>query len=466
MSKKIDLTQALESLYEEVHPLDFYREIFPSGKLEQKGVTEGHKYHGIAVKIRKQKEAHKAYTRRTYIYDDLEAIADCVDCDDFCVMSPISYIGKERNSENARELYALAVDLDGVETTSNWHVFQNQIENAERLKAPVYWCIPRPTFIVSSGTGMHLYYVFEKPIRLFPDVSRRLEKFKRRLTWQMWTQGASKLHKKVQFESLFQGFRMVGTITKVGTRARAFRTGDTWTMETLNEYLPEDFRVEKFSYQREGLSLEEAKEAYPEWYQKRIVEKRPRASWTANRALYDWWKSRAREVRYGHRYWFIFSLATYAKKCGIDFEELKQDAIDLVPILNEESKEHPFTVDEALTALSGFGDTYINYSRRIISIRTDLLIPKNKRNGRPQKQHIQIMNAIRDVVHPNGEWRYHGGAPTKEEIVRAWRHAHPDGRKIDCERETGLSRHTVLKWWSQCEPPLGEGAATLSPEHP
>lgn len=28
-----------------------------------------------------------------------------------------------------------------------------------------------------------------------------------------------------------------------------------------------------------------------------------------------------------------------------------------------------------------------------------------------------------------------------------WRLTHPDGRKIDCERETGLSRHTVLKHW-------------------
>ncbi len=31
--------------------------------------------------------------------------------------------------------------------------------------------------------------------------------------------------------------------------------------------------------------------------------------------------------------------------------------------------------------------------------------------------------------------------------VQNWRQQHPDGRKIDCERETGLSRHTVLKWW-------------------
>ena len=57
------------------------------------------------------------------------------------------------------------------------------------------------------------------------------------------------------------------------------------------------------------------------------------------------------------------------------------------------------------------------------------------------------MNAIRDIEHPDGTWRNKEGRPDKEKIVEEWRNAHPDGKKIDCERETGLSRPTVLKWW-------------------
>lgn len=38
-------------------------------------------------------------------------------------------------------------------------------------------------------------------------------------------------------------------------------------------------------------------------------------------------------------------------------------------------------------------------------------------------------------------------AEEKSKIVEEWKQQHPDGKKIDCERETGLSRHTVLKWW-------------------
>ena len=28
---------------------------------------------------------------------------------------------------------------------------------------------------------------------------------------------------------------------------------------------------------------------------------------------------------------------------------------------------------------------------------------------------------------------------------------HPDGKKIDCERETGMSRPTILKWWDSAD---------------
>ena len=44
------------------------------------------------------------------------------------------------------------------------------------------------------------------------------------------------------------------------------------------------------------------------------------------------------------------------------------------------------------------------------------------------------------------------GRPPKREVVQEWRARHPDGRKIDCEKDTGLSRHTVLRWWDEAAP--------------
>lgn len=35
----------------------------------------------------------------------------------------------------------------------------------------------------------------------------------------------------------------------------------------------------------------------------------------------------------------------------------------------------------------------------------------------------------------------------KKDMVQEWKKKKSKQNKIDCERETGLSRHTVLKWW-------------------
>ena len=149
-----------------------------------------------------------------------------------------------------------------------------QIDKGHEMLSFV-WGLPRPTYIVGSGTGLHLYFVFERPIPLFRSTVKELERLRRRITWQAWIQGASSLHDNVQYESLFQGFRMVGSITKNGERTRAFKVGEKVTVEYLNQYVPEEYRAVKFSY-KSNLLLKDAKEKYPEWYQKRIVEKKPR----------------------------------------------------------------------------------------------------------------------------------------------------------------------------------------------
>ena len=49
------------------------------------------------------------------------------------------------------------------------------------------------------------------------------------------------------------------------------------------------------------------------------------------------------------------------------------------------------------------------------------------------------------------EWRDGNGRPRKKQSVYDWLDEHPFGKKIECERDTGLSRHTVLKWWDECK---------------
>lgn len=438
----LDIAEALGAVFDEISYMDFYRDIFPVGSFEERGVYEQGKYNGIAVSIQKGGKRIKRLT----VTDDLEAIGSMAMTDDFCLMSPISYVGKSRKSENARFMYALAIDLDGVETLKQWQFFMEQVEWGHEMLSFV-WGLPRPTYLVSSGTGLHIYYVFEQPIPMFRNIVEQLELLKKRLTWQAWTQGASSLHDKVQYESLFQGFRVVGTVTKTGGRCRAFVVGQKVTVEYLNRFVPEEYRVKSFAY-KSDLRLADAKKKYPDWYQRRIVEKRPKRTWTCKKDLYDWWiRKLSAGAEQGHRYWCIMTLATYAKKCGVPRDVLEADAYGLIPLMNTKGDE--FTEDDVLHALEAFTDSYITYPINTIVNRTGIPIEKNKRNGRKQVVHMKIMSSTRDILYPDGTWRNKEGRPTAEKIVAEWHMNHPNGRKADCIRDTGLSKPTVYKWWQK-----------------
>lgn len=443
------LTRYLYTYYDEIEPKEFYRAIFPKGELQEKGVYENGKYNAIVVEVTKEKKNNgKDRILRHTITDDLDKIDEIVERDNFCLMSPISYVGKERKSDNARVLYALTIDLDGVIIKNGDDPFGlrtlfHQIENIER--------IPMPTYIVSSGTGLHLYYVFEKPIMLFPNVVKQLQKYKRELTRIIWQGYITNLDDSVQYESLFQGFRVVGTITKKGERARAFETGKRVTMGYMNQFVDDEFKTDDFVY-KSNLTLAKAKEKYPNWYEKRIVKKQPKGTWICKRELYDWWKKRMlQEVKTGHRYYCLMMLAVYARKSGIEQEELENDAFDLMEILDAlpASEDNPFTEKDVIDALQAYDDRYMTYPINSISYLTDIRIEKNKRNYRKQEVHLKRARLVQSLDYPDGEWRNKEGRPSKEQIVKEYRKNNPNAKKSQCIKDTGLSKMTVYKWWDK-----------------
>ena len=441
------LTEYLIENFNEIDPIDFYRDIFPKGELQEKGVYEKGKYNGILVEVtsEKRKDGRNKVFRYT-VTDDLENIKQVISRENFCLMSPISYIGKERNSVNARVLYALAIDLDGVIIKEDGDPFGlrtlfHQINNIDRL--------PNPTYVVSSGTGLHLYYVFENPIMLFPNVINKLQKYKKELTRLIWQGYITELEDNVQYESLFQGFRMVGTITKKGKRARAFKTGEHVTMEYMNKFVGDEFKANDFTY-KSKLTLEKAKEKYPEWYEKRIVKKQPKGTWTVNRAVYDWWKKKILEgAKTGHRYYCMMMLAVYARKASISREELEKDAFYFMELFDTlpANDDNPFNEKDGIDALQAYDDRYITYPINSISYLTDINIEKNKRNYRKQNEHLKLARFVRDEINNNKNWRSKDGRPNKKEIIKEYRKNNPMARKSDCIRDTGISKMTVYKWW-------------------
>lgn len=74
-------------------------------------------------------------------------------------------------------------------------------------------------------------------------------------------------------------------------------------------------------------------------------------------------------------------------------------------------------------------------------------IDRNKRNGRKQKQHLQLARGIRQLKMSMGEPVSGGGRPSCGYMVLSWRDKNPEGTKAECMRATGLSKPTVYKWW-------------------
>ena len=262
--------------------------------------------------------------------------------------------------------------------------------------------------------------------------------------------------KKPQYQGINQGFRVIGGKTKVeGRRVRAFRLNDhPFNLETLGKYVPEESRVDESKlFKMTFMTLEEAKEKYPDWYERRVVKKEPRGSWTCKRDLYDWWIRQIQTgASYGHRYFCIMCLAIYGVKCGIPFEEVKKDAYDLIPFLNSLNENEPFTEHDVNSALECYDFNYVTFPREDVSKLTAITIQSNKRNGRRRAEHIRLMNFVRDELNQNKTWNKEGnGRKPKKDIVQQWRLENPDGRKADCHRDTGIDPKTIRKWWDKAE---------------
>jgi hypothetical protein len=437
MSKFIN--DYLELFYDEIEPMDFYRRIFPDGELEEKGCQVDGKYNAIAVELLDNPDS-KMNAKRHLIHNGLEKLTELLKSDNFIILSPISYCGRSREAKNARYIYAIAIDLDGIAT-------ENHLKSLfEQFK---YNSLPTPTYIVSSGNGLHLYYQLIKPIPCYKHITKQLAALKKQLTYFIWNKYVTEEHKNIQYQSLFQGFRLAGGVAKDGTRTRIFKTGEIVDIEYLNNFVRADeYKVTNFSY-KSNLTLAEAKEKYPDWYDKRIIQKQPISGWQNKRALFDWWIREIKEkAKNGHRYFCIMCLAVYAKKCGIAYEELEEIAYNLVEELDKltEAPDNHFTRADVLSALEAYNDNYIRFPIDTISRITDIKIEKNRRNGRKQATHLEIARFTKKILKDAGELKREG-RKSKEYEVKLWHASHSTATKADCIRELKIDRKTVSKYW-------------------
>ena len=439
----------------EVTALDVYRDMFKFGEgylqneNEEKG---GYKANPIAYWRNEGKE-HGHY--RVMFEDTFEETLKELQEADFCILNGLSYFGRKNVQEHASKMFAMIFDLDGV-TDKTLNAFLNGAYEVDAY--------PIPNYIILSGHGVHLYYLFEDPIPLFPNLKIQLKEFKYALTDRLWNAYTS-TYKSRQKQGINQGFRVIGGKTKKDAperRVRAFQLNThPFTLTQLADYVPDAMKVdEKKLFRESKMSLKEAQKKYPEWYERVVIGKdKSKARWKIVEkvhgdnpyALYDWWKAKVREgAAYNHRYFCIMCLAIYGAKCNVPQEQVEKDAYEFVPFLNSINPAEPFTVSDAESALECYDHRYCTFPIKDIEIISAIPIERNKRNGRNQKLHLARARAVQMVDDPEGEWRNKEGRPvgsgTKEQAVREYMEAHPEASVSEIAKALGMSRTTVYKY--------------------
>ena len=360
------------------------------------------------------------------------------------LLNAVSYYGRKKDKEHADRCFGLIFDIDDVDdVTLNRFLYGCQDEHR------VY---PTPNFLVvsRSGRGVHLYYIFDEPVRLYPKIKVQLKSLKYGMTKWLWNQYTSN-NEKVQYQSYDQSFMIAGTkenMTVWCLRDECYKLEELFSMAQM-EFNKEELWIES------QYTLEEAKKKFPQWYEKVIVNgEHEKGHWKCKRDLYDWWIRKLLHpvdgATYGHRYWCIMMLVIYAVKCGIPYEEVKKQAYDLVSELNSRKPDQPFTVDDVNSALECYDVQFATFPIDDISRLSGISIEKNKRNGLKQKQHLYLARRRKeDMKAIDLPMKAPEGRPPQEQTVREWRRLHPNGKKADCIRETGLSKPTVYKWWEE-----------------
>ncbi len=356
------------------------------------------------------------------------------------LINACSYYGKKKDSQRMDKCYGLIFDLDSVDEKKIAALFFQARNKAN----------PMPNYIVvsKSGRGVHLYYLFDEPLRMYPNYKSQLKSLKYELTIRIWNYYTSH-DENVQIQSYDQSFMIAGTKDVMDVYCMSERR---WSIGELAELAHFDWRWDA-QYKPSKYTKEEAKELFPDWYEKVVVRgERAGGRWTCKRALYDWWiKQIESGAQYGHRYWCLMCLAVYAIKCGVSKKELRNDMYRLVPLLNSRADdEHPVLVADIKAALEAYEESFVTYPIKDIERQSGIPIERNKRNGRKQKVHLQRARAVQDIDYPNGEWRKgNGRKPQYKEKIEQYFLEHPYASVTDCSCDLDISRPTVYKWKPQ-----------------
>ena len=350
------------------------------------------------------------------------------------LMGGCTYFNNWISKKSAKDIYTFIIDMDNVYSGTLLNALRNDWKTANDEP------LPMPTYIVNSGTGLHLYFVLTEPIPNYRVTTENLDKLYRALAIQQTTKRVY-LHKQVQWFG--QDFRMAGGLNKYEWKNTDFRVGEKSDIDELVKALGlEDVHFIRYGEKRT----------------KKPNAKKPRQNregWRSNRAFYDCALRNCRDkTKEGNRYTSMCALSVIAWKCNVLQEELERDLLSLLPDYNKGATRQ-IKEKEIYSAMKMYNPKAMLTQRESLENWQGWEYKPIKRNGRKQAEHLERARLVQTLDYPNGEWRNKEGRPkgsgTKEYIVREYLELHPTATKTDVVRNTGLTYNTVRKYWDKCK---------------
>jgi len=265
----------------------------------------------------------------------------------------------------AEKVRAFCIDLDSVSTKDLKDLVKNRFSKIKHS----------PTYIVNSGNGLHLIYLYREPL----DISAGGRLFgARELLKKLITHfEPSKRHGYKldgQSANLVQPYRVPGSLTKAKMISTVYKSGPEYSLSEMEEWL--QWRI--FNAEEKPTSNSK----------KNNVHHFP----NGKNGFYQYCLKKIRFPEKKNRYLAMFGLAIIAWKCRIPQERLERDLKDLLNYYNSHARQSSAGLmkeNEIDKAMTGYNNKFVKVTSKKLSEYLGIEFKKAKRNGLSQKEHLK-----------------------------------------------------------------------------